>query len=93
MSAPNNGGPAYPNPVEFDPNGQVISHGTFGMSIRTAIAMRCMAASENPNDYTLSVLKKFAHSQGIGHTEARAKAAWIAADLLIAEGTKDGGVL
>jgi len=28
------GGPAFPCPVEFDPNGQLVSHGSFGMSLR-----------------------------------------------------------
>lgn len=28
------GGPAFPCPVEFDPNGQLVSHGSFGMTLR-----------------------------------------------------------
>lgn len=32
------GGSAFPAPVEFDPNGQLISHGSFGMSLRDWLA-------------------------------------------------------
>ena len=28
------GGSAFPCPVEFDPNQQLVSHGSFGMSLR-----------------------------------------------------------
>jgi hypothetical protein len=34
VSAINDGGPAFPCPVEFDPNGQLVSHGSFGMTLR-----------------------------------------------------------
>ena len=39
MSQPiDDGGPAFPVPVEFDPNGQLIFHGSFGMSLRDWLA-------------------------------------------------------
>jgi hypothetical protein len=34
VSTINDGGPAFPCPVEFDPNNQLVSHGSFGMTLR-----------------------------------------------------------
>lgn len=42
----NDGGPAFPCPVEFDPNGQLVSHGSFGMSLRD-----WFAGNETLSDY------------------------------------------
>ena len=45
MSEPiNDGGSAFPHPVEFDPNGQLVSHGSFGMSLRDYLAAKAMVA-------------------------------------------------
>lgn len=38
----NGGGDAFPHPVEFDPNGQLVSHGSFGMSLRDYFAGQAM---------------------------------------------------
>ncbi len=43
MSAINDGGPAFPCPVEFDPNGQLVSHGSFGMTLRDWFAGKALA--------------------------------------------------
>ncbi len=37
------GGPAFPTPVEFDPNGQLISYGGYGMSLRDWFAGQALA--------------------------------------------------
>jgi hypothetical protein len=34
VSVTKDGGPAFPCPVEFDPNNQLVSHGSFGMTLR-----------------------------------------------------------
>jgi hypothetical protein len=38
-----NAGPAFPCPVEFDPNGQIVSHGSFGMTLRDWFAGQALA--------------------------------------------------
>jgi hypothetical protein len=49
VSAINNGGPAFPCPVEFDPNNQLVSHGSFGMTLRDWFAGQ--ALSQIGNEY------------------------------------------
>lgn len=70
----NNGRPAYPHP-SLD--------GLRGMSIRTAIAMRCMAGYNATSHEELIT----------AHSDKRAEWAVDDADTLIARLTKDGGVL
>lgn len=86
MSAPNNGGPAYPSPVEFSPSGQVISNGIFGMSIRTAIAKGMMASLVIGGERDGTPLDN-------DDIPTMARTAYQMADALIALGTKDGGEL
>lgn len=43
MSAVNDGGTAFPCPVEFDPNGQLVSHGSYGMTLRDWFAGQALA--------------------------------------------------
>lgn len=45
MSAVNDGGTAFPCPVEFDPNGQLVSHGSFGMTLRDWFAGQALSGS------------------------------------------------
>ena len=72
MSAINDGGPAFPCPVEFDPNQQLVSHGSFGMSLRDWFAGQ---ASE-------SDVMHWRNTVGIGCTREMAKYAY--ADAMIA---------
>ena len=46
------GGLAFPSPVEFDPNGQLVSHGSFGMTLRDWFAGQALAGmlSAVPSD-------------------------------------------
>lgn len=79
-SIPNNGGPAYP--VSQDVAWDITNNtAVAGMTIRTAIAMHCMAGYSACPEATELIADK--------------KAAWAVgdADALIAELTKDGGVL
>jgi hypothetical protein len=51
MSQPiDDGGPAFPTPVEFDPNGQLISHGSCGMKLRDWLAGQALAGLMNRYD-------------------------------------------
>ena len=47
----NDGGPAFPCPVEFDPNQQLVSRGSFGMSLRDWFAGQALAGLVFHNDY------------------------------------------
>jgi hypothetical protein len=42
-SSYSDGGPAFPCPVEFDPNNQLVSHGSFGMTLRDWFAGQALA--------------------------------------------------
>lgn len=39
------GGSAFPNPIEWDPNGQVVSKGSHGMSLRDWFAGQALAGN------------------------------------------------
>jgi len=45
------GGPAFPCPVEFDPNGQLVSHGSFGMTLRDWFAGQTLAGEFVQSEY------------------------------------------
>ena len=50
MSAINDGGPAFPCPVEFDPNNQLVSHGSFGMTLRDYFAGQALVGMSAHKD-------------------------------------------
>ena len=59
MKAINDGGPAFPCPVEFDPNGQLVSPGSFGMTLRDWFAGQALAgiiANEGMFDQAIMLL-------------------------------------
>jgi len=80
MSAPSNGGPAYPHTPE-----NVLTDNPLngGMSVRTAIAMHLFSGhNANPDPKVVNA-----------SSQQRAMWAITDADTLIGELTKDGGVL
>ena len=52
MKAINDGGTAFPCPVEFDPNQQLVSHGSFGMSLRDWFAGQALSSITVASDYS-----------------------------------------
>jgi hypothetical protein len=50
QSSYSDGGPAFPCPVEFDPNNQLVSHGSFGMTLRDWFAGQALAGVESSYD-------------------------------------------
>lgn len=66
------GGLAFPSPVEFDPNGQLVSHGSFGMTLRDWFAGKTLPA-------VLPITLKAANDA----KQTRADAIAIAADLAV----------
>ena len=66
------GGLAFPSPVEFDPNGQLVSHGSFGMTLSDWFAGQALAA-------VLPITLKVANDA----KQTRADAIAIAADLAV----------
>jgi hypothetical protein len=43
QSSYSDGGPVFPCPVEFDPNNRLVSHGSFGMTLRDWFAGQALA--------------------------------------------------
>ena len=80
MSAPYNGGSAYPQPNTYHANGE-IEYGSVGISIRTAIAKDVLAALMHNQDVSAAPDPRYVEFS----------VQW--ADALIAELTKGGGVL
>jgi hypothetical protein len=50
-SSYSDGGPAFPCPVEFDPNNQLVSHGSFGMTLRDWFAGQALAGLLGNSNY------------------------------------------
>ena len=75
VSAIIDGGPAFPCPVEFDPNGQLVSHGSFGMTLRDWFAGQALAG--------LIAASGNHQGQVCYRTEAVAESAYEAADAML----------
>jgi hypothetical protein len=80
MSNINDGGPAFPCPVEFDLNNQLVSHGSFGMSLRDYFAGQALMGEFVQSEYTGTFSDKASDDLLL----ARARVLWRMADAMIA---------
>ena len=64
MSQIDDGGAAFPNPIEWDPNGQVVFKGSQGMTLRDWLAgqaLQGLMVNYNEHPHTVEVCAEIAY--------------------------------